>query len=223
MHTSHRICLQVTLRLICSKIRVNLFLPTSSFLYTKGFGKTSRFGGWNPSQVIIVGWLFASPPLLGATRGEPSPLTAGQCLKQQAAAEGFARGSSTRQHPCFLSPWHTLIFIVPNSKVTCSSPSSAAGANSRTKLRFGTSLTHGRRCTQSRDGGGWARCEADTGPASRCRAQPGWEGSSKIAPIRNGPAWPQAQKQKPQSLWGKAASLGLLSSPSQPRQYQLML
>lgn len=44
MHTRYRICLQVTLRLICSKIRINLFLPTSSFLYTKGFGKTSGVG-----------------------------------------------------------------------------------------------------------------------------------------------------------------------------------
>lgn len=44
MHTRYRICLQVTLRLICSKIRINLFLPTSIFLYTKGFGKTSGVG-----------------------------------------------------------------------------------------------------------------------------------------------------------------------------------
>lgn len=121
MHTRYRICLQVTLRLICSKIRINLFLPTSSFLYTKGFGKTSGVG---------------------------------------------------------------------------------------------TNLTHGSTAGDAHRAG----MEAGGHSTARGRHRPSraQEGSSKITPVRNSPAWPQAQKQQAQSLWGKAPSLGLLSSPSQP-------
>lgn len=60
---------------------------------------------------------------------------------------------------------------------------------------------------------GWRQAGTARGRHSPSRAQ---EGSSKITPVRNSPAWPQAQKQQAQSLWGKAPSLGLLSSPSQP-------